>query len=137
MSETTVIQVEHAMLRAWLEGISGYQPVFRGQKLEVENGSVEVSLKNLRTIVKSGKLVSSLLVAPSTNVLVTFLSGETYLATGLSVGHDGIEVKGLAEFASEVGLGNKKAIFRHISAFPKAYVGPIEFPVPGDVRVVH
>jgi len=131
------IHVEDAMRRAWEEGVSRYEPVFQGRPMARECGSVEVSLKNLRQIVGSRAEVCCLLVSKSGSVLVCFGGGMSYLATGFAVGKDaGMKVKGLAQFAAEVGLGDAEKILRHIAALPSDYEGELEFPVPGDVRMV-
>ena len=98
---------------------------------------MEVSLRNLREIVKSRAEVCCLLVSKSGSVLVCFCGGMSYLATGFAVGKDaGMKVKRLAQFAAEVGLGDSEKILRHITALPSDYEGELEFPVPGDVRMV-
>ena len=139
----TRIEVDGGMLKAWRQGLSSYQPVFREEPMEVEAGSVEVSLRNLRKIIKAIQaahsvaihpVVRSLEVGPNRNVLVTFVDGETYLATGFSIGHAGIEVAGLAEFAAEIGQGEKDALFELWSTLPEDYTGELPKP-PGELRV--
>lgn len=131
------IHVEDAMRRAWEEGVPRYQPVLQGRPMAQECGSAEVSLKNLREIAGGRVEVSCLHVGKQGSVLVCFYGGISYLATGFAVGKDGgMKVKGLAQFAAEAGLGDAEKILRHISALPSDYEGELEFPVPGDVRMV-
>ena len=133
--DTPRIPVDSPMAEAWLAGVKNYQPVFRDLPTEEERGLVEVSLKNLRTIVKSGAEVCCIQVGKYGTVFVSFLGGQSYLATGFAVGEKGVKAKGLAEFAAEVGLGTAEKIHRFIAALPDDFEGPIEFPVAGDVRI--
>jgi hypothetical protein len=131
-----VIEVIGEMRTAWEAGAESYTPYFRQEAMDEECGTVEVSLKNLRRLVASGEKVCSILARPN-GVLVCFCGGISYLATGFAVGKDaGMKVKGLAQFAAEVGLGNAEKILRHIAALPSDYEGELEFPVPGDLSLV-
>lgn len=131
-----VIEVIGEMRTAWEAGAQAYTPLFRDETMDEERGAVEVSLKNLRRLVASGKKVCSIHARPN-GVLVCFCGGISYLATGFVVGKDaGTKVKGLAQFAAEVGLGNAEKVLRHIAALPSDYEGELEFPVPGDLSLV-
>lgn len=131
-----VIEVVGEMRAAWEAGAGSYTPYFREEAMDEECGTVEVSLKNLRRLVASGEKLSSMYARPN-GVLVCFCGGISYLATGFTVGKDaGTKVKGLAQFAAEVGLGNAEKILRHIAALPSDYEGELEFPVPGDLSLV-
>jgi len=131
-----VIEVVGEMRAAWEAGEESYTPYFREEAMDEECGTVEVSLKNLRRLVASGEKLSSMYARPN-GVLVCFCGGISYLATGFAVGKDAeTKVKGLAQFAAEVGLGNAEKILRHIAALPSDYEGELEFPVPGDLSLV-
>jgi len=99
------IEIESAMKKAAREGIDSYIPVFNGVDLEVEACIPEVSLRNLRTMLKTGLKVASVTVVDDGHILVAFATGETYLATGFAVGP-----------ASDLTLGLSKFM---ASAFPK------------------
>ena len=132
-----VIQAVDPMRRAWEQGVTRYKPYFRDQMMDGECGAVEVSLKNLRMIVKSGAKVCSM-HGRRDGVLVCFCGGISYLATGFGAGHaaDRPKLLGLAQFAAEVGLGDAEKIVRHFGAFPDDYEDELEFPVPGDLSLV-
>jgi len=131
-----LIEVVGEMRAAWEAGAESYTPYFREEAMDEECGTVEVSLKNLRRLVASGEKLSSM-YARRNGVLVCFCGGISYLATGFAVGKDAaMKVKGLAQFAAEVGFGNAEKILRHIAALPSDYEGELEFPVPGDLSLV-
>ena len=131
------IQMVGAMRQAWEAGVTDYTPHFRDEALEPECGAVEVSLKNLRKIVKSGARVCSLFGSQN-GVLVCFCGGISYLATGFQVSRsaDELKLKGFAQFASEVGLGSAEKVVWFFGAIPPDYEGELQFPVPGDLSVV-
>lgn len=118
------------MMNAWRKGLNAYLPAMEGFDLETEGGFAEVSLRNLRKIVQSGRQPVTFYVAHR-NVLVTFRSGETYLATGFAVGYKGVEVAAFAEFASENGFGDPDFNFAHCVALPEDYEGEVLLPLKG------
>jgi len=132
-----VIEAVDPMRRAWEQGVTCYKPCFRDELMDEECGVVEVSLRNLRMIVKSGAKVCSM-HGRKDGVLVCFCGGISYLASGFGAGHaaDKPKLLGLAQFAAEVGLGDAEKIARHFGAFPDDYEDELEFPVPGDLSLV-
>lgn len=78
-----------------------YQPTFRGEPLEVEASLPEVSLRNLRVLLKAGLKVVSMLIVENGNILVVFQTGETYLATGFACGEASDLTKFFGQFLSE------------------------------------
>ncbi|REJ86523.1 MAG: hypothetical protein DWQ35_23115 [Planctomycetota bacterium] len=129
---TDEIQVEDEMIRAWKNGVKQYKPVFCDKVMEAEGGVVETSLKNLREIVKGGLQVSEIWMGPNANALVRFASGENYLATGFKIGGKAVEVKGLAKFCAEAGLGTVEHIYDYLVSLPADYEGALDLPVPAD-----
>ncbi len=98
------IEVTSPMKLAAEEGMNGYLPTFRGEELAVEMSDPAASLKNLRKLLKAGLKVLSVTMFEGENVLVVFTTGETYLATGFTVGEVD-DVSFFAQFLSEAGLG--------------------------------
>lgn len=121
------IDIESQMLKAFRDGTDSYVPIVAGIELEPEGGFVEVSLRNLRVLVKQGFQVERLIVGPNSNVLVEFSGGKYYLATGFAVGYAGSEVLGLAEFASEVGFGRSDILYERLAAYPEDFEGELQF----------
>lgn len=129
------IHIEDAMRRAWREGVFRYRPIFQDEPLDEECGQVEVTLKNLRKIVKGGAKVCGFHVSKAGTVLVCFNDGQSYLATGFAVGERDIKVKALSQFTAEIGLGTLEKIHEFLAALPDNYEGPLEFPVAGDTEL--
>jgi hypothetical protein len=100
------IEIESAMRKAAREGCDGYVPVFGDLSLQIEGSTPDVSLNNLRVLLKSGLKVASVTVVEGGHVLAAFVTGETYLALGFAVGRH----------ASELTLNFSQ--FMH-SAFPR------------------
>lgn len=121
------IEVESLMRKAAANGLSEYQPIFRGEPLEVEAGEPKASLDNLRKMIKEGLEVQSVLVVEDANVLVVFKTGETYLATGFDIGDDSVATKSFAEFL-EFGLGYTTQVdwFNLLEAQDRLFKGPID-----------
>ena len=131
------IQVVDAMYRAWEKGVTDYTPQFRDEMLRDECGDPRVSLENLRKIVASSERVCCL-YGRKESVLVCFLGGISYLATGFGAGEaaERPRLLAMARFAAEVGLGDAEKIAEHFGAFPENCAYELEFPVPGDLSVV-
>jgi hypothetical protein len=117
------------MLAALREGISGYQPFFRGEPLAVETGVHTASLTNLRVMRKAGCQPVSM-QATGGNVLFVFKGGEEYLATGFAVGYEGEEVMALAVIASEFFGGETDHWFDYLAVLPMDWDDLLELP-PG------
>jgi hypothetical protein len=126
------LDIDCPMVQAWKAGTTRYRPVFRGRSLEIENGSVEVTLRNLREIDREIGLrsrVTNILVGPRRQTLIVFSSGETYLATGFSVGSSDMKVRGLAEFVRDTHLSQDSVaeIFETLASLPEEYEGDLPF----------
>jgi hypothetical protein len=125
------IDLESPMKRAFDQGVDAYAPVFRGEALEVEACIPEVSLNNLRRILKGGLKVSALHAGKNSHTLVVFSTGETYLATGFNVGYPGdLACLMLAQFASEAGLGSMQAWKEYLGFLPPEFHGLLDPRVP-------
>jgi hypothetical protein len=104
------------MLRLFREGVAEYQPL----GMERETGNPRVSLENLRSI----KLpVWAIFVGPN-SCLVTFVDGEQFLATGLSL-EPGEPLDALIEYAAEKGYGSKARLADFYPSLPRTYTGPL------------
>jgi hypothetical protein len=120
------IEIESAMRRAARENIDAYQPMFRGEPLDVEASLPEVSLKNLTALLDAGLRVSSMTVVENGNVLVAFETGETYLATGFSVGVEAATTTAFAKFAAKAyGCDVKEWIAFLVDHYAEDHQGPI------------
>ena len=107
--------VDTASLMTLLEHGESYQPVFRGQLLEVEGCLPEVSARNLRVIMKEGLTLLVLRVVSGGDILFIFDSGDTYLATGLGVGTIGAPTIELAKFLAIAWEGKTKDWLKYLS----------------------
>lgn len=124
------LAVDGPMLRAWKEGVEQYRPTFQDEPLEIESGDVDVTLRNLQKIIHGLQRegwVSHFYVGAKAQILVTFTSGENYLATGFTIGEETPKVRGLAQFAAENGLGRFNEVYPFLAALPKDYRGVILF----------
>lgn len=129
------IEIESQMRSAARDGVDGYQPIFRGQPLEVEAAIPEVSLKNLRILLKAGLQVASMIAVESGHILVVFKTGETYLATGFAVGEASDLTKAFAQFASEAFPGSRREWENQIIHFYapdyQGLINPARTPIAG------
>lgn len=96
------IQVQSSMRTAFLEGCKKYEPNFAGYDLAPECGDPTVSLRNLEKLTP-GRTVTRVELGPAQNILVTWATGDCYLATGFSVGCDDERVKAFAAFLTAIG----------------------------------
>lgn len=108
------IEIESTMRTAARDGIDAFQPVFRGQPLEVEASLPEVSLRNLRALLKAGLEVATMTVVEHGHVFVAFKTGETYLATGFAVGQFSQLSHCFAQFAAEALGGDVSGWENHL-----------------------
>ena len=102
MSTMTQINIENGMEEAWKAGINGYQPVFRGQALAVECCDPEVSLQNLLKLLDAGLHPKRFRTNADRSILIEFEEGGSYLATGFSVGDEGVGTAAFAEYATAI-----------------------------------
>lgn len=127
------INVESQMRLAAVGGVDAFQPVFRGEALRVEAGIPEVSLENLRKMLGTGLKVASMVAVENGHILIVFKTGETYLATGFSIGEDSTGdmmpsdlTKAFAEFAAEAFPGTLDSWEEHLTYFYQpGYIGTI------------
>lgn len=135
------IDLESTMLKAAQDG--EYQPVFRGEALDVEASMPEVSLRNLRKLLEAGLKPVSMIAVEHGHILVVFQSGETYLATGFALANvqgsrAGDPTRMFAQFASEAFPGNQRDWENYFGwFFPADYEGVIKptAPVSGKPKV--
>lgn len=135
------IEIESPMRKAAREGIESYLPTFRGQHLDVEGCIPEVSLKNLREILKAKVKLTWAEAVENGHIYLAFDSGETYLATGFAVG--GIEVNGkrrsdpriieFAQFLSEALGGTTNNWCKKLmgNGYDVGFRGEIELDIEG------
>ena len=129
------IDIESSMQQAARNGLDGYQPIFRDQPLEVEACIPEVSLRNLRVLLKAGLEVSTMTVVEEGHVLIAFKTGETYLATGFAVGQVSDLTKFFSQFASEAFSGSQSEWESHIAYFYEPeHQGLIEPMLTADLQ---
>lgn len=113
------------MTRAFAEGLDTYTPTFDdGCDMQPECGNPKITVTNLSRIVNPNRKVVHLHLGHG-QVLVSFESGESYLATGFGYGHEQEEVHQLALFASKHGFGDHRELFIILSRLNTDYFGPI------------
>jgi hypothetical protein len=128
------ISIDAGMGSALKAGLKQYQPVCGGVKLDPECGDPETTTRNLHQIVSSSPGRSILAVISSANgqVLIVFKTGETYLATGYSIGSDGPGTAALARFLIEHNNGDWMDDYdwmhRVLINWPPDMAGPVALP---------
>lgn len=116
MYEISIDGPTDRMRRAWQQKMDSYLPIFQGRRLREEDGDPSTSLDNLRTLLETLK-VRRCLARPRGPVLIEFLSGEEFLATGFSMGEESPKVAAFAEFAKQAGFGkNAELLYRYLLA---------------------
>lgn len=127
------IEIESKMRAAARDGVDAYQPTFRGEPLEVEASLPEVSLRNLRKLLKAGLQVVAMVAVENDHILIAFKTGETYLATGFAIGEPSDLTKAFAQFASEAFPGSRRDWENQIVNFYQpgfqGLIDPIHTPV--------
>jgi hypothetical protein len=110
--ESVEIDIAGPMVAAQRGDVGTYQPVVDGKKLALESGSVQATLSNLNRLTDTStkKLQRQVVSIYALNgrILVVFDTGESYLATGFSLGSDERETSELALFAVKHKLGRSK-----------------------------
>ena len=119
MKEPLSISIVSGMLRFLREG-GHYQPVAPDTPLLPETGDPQVSLGNLHLL---DLQAHDMYVGPG-GVLVQFVTGEHYLATGFRIG-GGAATEALAQYGAEQGFGEYDWLLMAWSALPADYTGPI------------
>jgi len=119
------IDISSQIVTAFKTGCSGYIPIFEGETLAPEGGLPETSFENLNTILAHGWTVVAIWIGESQNVLVVFASGETYLATGFSVGNKSEATFRFSRFIESIGWGKGRAIYKLLSALPSDFQGTL------------
>ena len=133
------INVDSPMKQAFDRGVTEYEPIFRGTALDVEASDADNSFNNLRRILDCGVKVAGMHVGPS-GVLITFCTGESYLATGFAVGncdvgHEGLDLLRFAQFANAAGLGRLKDWKWYLATLPSHFRGQIELAPPTGLQI--
>lgn len=116
------------MVEAFREGLSRYTPTFKGADLEEEQECPAISSRNLSRLLETGRRVQTMLVNTQRQVLVVFHTGETYLATGFTVGKKGDEVATFAKFAAKAGYGDATELFETYANIPESWLGELPSP---------
>ena len=119
MKEPVSISIVSGMLRFLREG-GHYQPVAPDTPLLPETGDPQVSLGNLHLL---DLQAHNMYVGPG-GVLVQFVTGEHYLATGFRIG-GGPATEALAQYGAEQGFGEYDWLLLAWSALPADYTGQI------------
>jgi hypothetical protein len=122
------VPLEPRMKQIWEDGTTVYRPIYKGEPLEEENGNPEPSLHNLRKILADKLYVQYMFVGPHSHIFIVFTTGETYLATGFSIGDHGTKTKAFAQFSSEIKLGTPRECFQFLQAVEPEYTGVLFFP---------
>lgn len=119
------------MVGAHVEGIDTYTPVVDGCELKLEHGNVGNTLANLSQIVGPRREVVSVYVRKR-QVLVTFNTGEAYLATGFQVPANKEDLEHLARFVFKHKVGGAaeswQELVRWYSRLTADYEGPLVLP---------
>lgn len=117
------MRITHEMVSAFQAGVMEYQPHLPGLALEPETGDPAATTRNLVALVETGRPILAV-IGGSRGVLIVFMTGETYLATGFA--SDSPE---LARFLVEHSNGQWTADYdemrSHLRDWPKDLVGPI------------
>lgn len=128
------ISIHSGMTEAFKTGCKQYQPLCNGIKLDPECGDPETTTRNLHRIVASSPERSVLAVINSGDgrVLVVFTDGETYLATGYSIGTSGPGTQELARFLVEHNGGDwiedYDWMLKVLANWPSDMAGPVSLP---------
>jgi len=103
-------------------GESSYTPVLQGVSLEPENGQTDATLRNLNAILDSGDREIIAFLLGHSRVLVVFLNGNTYLATGFGYGSRDVSVREFAYFAAKHGFGAGDDLFDYLAGLRNSAV---------------
>jgi hypothetical protein len=135
------IHITSPMVEAFIAGTGTYTPVFDGGELETENGSAAVSERNLAKIVNPNRRVVSFFLRHR-YVLVSFDTGDSYLATGFSYHGRSSRVKAFAKFAAKHAqfaaayeLDSYDQMLELVAGLNEDYVGPLPIEPPHDYRL--
>jgi hypothetical protein len=104
-----------------------------GINLDAEDGDPETTARNLHAIVSSAPERSILSVVNlNGKVLIILKTGESYLATGFSIGSDGAGTAALARFLVGHNDGdwmeNYDWMLKILSSWPADLAGPVALP---------
>jgi hypothetical protein len=106
-----------------------YLPLLNDRTLALECHDVEATLANLRdlTDISSKKLQRRVvsIYAIDGRILIVFDTGETYLATGFSLGSNERETTELALFAARQKLDEKGECLAVCRSLPANFTGPV------------
>ena len=119
MKEPVSISIVSGMLKFLHEG-GHYQPVAPDTPLLPETGDPQVSLGNLHLL---DLQAHDMYVGPG-GVLVQFVTGEQYVATGFKVG-GGPATEALAQYGAEQRFGEYDWLLMAWSALPDDYTGQV------------
>ena len=119
MKEPVSVSIVSEMLQLLRKG-GHYQPVAPDTPLLPETGNPQVSLGNLHLL---DLQAHDMYVGPG-GVLVQFVTGEHYLATGFRIG-GGPATEALAQYGAEQGFGEYDWLLLAWSALPADYTGQI------------
>ena len=126
--------IEGEMVRAFREGVKRYEPVCEGLELEPECGDPATTTRNLHRIVSSSpeRSIMAVISSGAGSVLIALKTGESYLATGYSIGSDGPGTAELARFLVEHNDGDwledYEWMLKVLSSWPQDLAGPIALP---------
>jgi hypothetical protein len=128
------IRIDNEMLNAFKTGCKQYQPLCDGIKLEPECGDPASTTRNLHNIVSSSpqRSILAILNSGDSGVLIVLKTGETYLATGYSIGSNGPGTVALARFLIEHNDGDWREdfdeMFELLASWPADLAGPVSIP---------
>jgi hypothetical protein len=113
------MNIKSEMRRAWENGITSYTP----EGLDPETGDPKVTLSNARKLLETLN-VRDIEAKPDGPVLITFLTGEEFLATGFR-----LNTPELAEFVIDAGLDERvDLVHTYLKSLPSDLAGPICWP---------
>lgn len=125
------IDIAGPMVAAHVEGIDAYTPIVDGRELKLEHGDVGDSLANLSQIVSPRRAVAAVYVRKR-QVLVTFNTGESYLATGFQVPASQEDLEHLARFVFKNKVGGAAKSWHELANWYRNlradYEGPLSMP---------
>jgi hypothetical protein len=115
------VSIMSEMVRMLNEPCIHYHPQCNGVSLLPETGDPQVSVENVRRLLREGQTWLAF-IAGTCGVVVVFESGASILATGLRAG-GGPKTEALAKLAEEIGLGPATALEHWYSSLGTDYRG--------------
>jgi hypothetical protein len=127
------IPIDAGMAGAFKGGLEQYRPLCDGIKLEPECGDPATTTRNLHSVVSSRpeRAIQGVIASGVSDrgILILLKTGESYLATGYSIGTDGPKTAELARFLVDHNDGDLleeyDEMFELLATWPSDLAGPV------------